>query len=710
MGKGFTDIFVREEDSLVFCYRSGMTVYEESLSRGQLSSLGWNAAGFTLNVLEDYPSYLDPRALEKACVFGFEVNGKTLRGGWEKLGYSVSESENGKEIALELTSTLAPVAVAVYTAVDGTAVITRRLEIKNRGEAKLAVSNITIMGGGMDKITRWNEYVAEQDESKLYSLGYFERCHHLNEGQFRWHDVPVVRQTVSSGYERDRFRHPMFMLRNNAFGTLWYAQLAYSGAYAFDIDVSTDNPDYTALSSFACRLDGDNPTVILGSGESYITPALHIGFVSGDLDDAVNEMHEHTRKSVFTLPPARGINYGLVEGGMGPERVMTVEASKHFIDTIAYVGGETFIVDAGWYCPLGKATAEWWHRVGDWEYDKELYPNGIEEIRDYAHEKGLLFGMWAEIERAGTMSRVYKEHPDWFIYANGERTTVLDVSKPEVVDFMEKSITHLIEDYKIDLYRLDYNVDHKHWHYFNERGEAGLARYFDNLCAMFERLRRKYPDVVFENCASGGARTDLGLVSRFTHTWVTDHNSQPRATAITNGMTMVLPPEYVDRLASGMGSHQWGSLDAIVRHTLFGRPTTNDYNCVGSESNPDQLDFVKHCYDIYKTVIRPFAPTGKIYHHTPEAYDRQTKGTLVLERAAADKSAGVVGIFRLCGDNEPVTLVYPKGIDKSACYEVTFDNSGETIALSGYELSKGIRVELLHNISSELIIYRKREK
>ena len=708
MEKGFCDVLVRNEGAPIFCYRSGMTVYEEGFSGGILSSFGWNGAGFTLNVLEDFPSYLKPSELGRSEVFSFEAGGQTLRNGWICDGYEVKEKEGGKECVLRLKSTLKPVCVKVHTFVDGTAVIERWLEIENVGTSDITIGNVAIMSGGLDRIEKWNEFQKEQDAYKLYSLGYFERAQHLNEGAFRWHDVTNVRHTISSRYERDRFRHPAFMLKNNAFGTIWFVQLAYSGPYAFDIDVNTDNEAYYANSTFRCRMDGDNPTYILGKGESCVTPVVHIGFMNGDLDDIVNEMHSHVRKSVFTIPSARGINGGLIEGGMGPERLMSVEASKHFIDTISAVGAETFIVDAGWYCPPGKATSEWWKRVGEWNYDHDLYPNGIEEVRSYAHSKGLLFGMWAERERAGEMSSIHANHPDWYIVANGVRTTVLDASNPEVIEFMEKSIEHLIEDYKIDLYRLDYNVDYKHWNYFNKKGENGASRYYENIYAMFKRLRAKYPDVVFENCASGGARTDLGFVQNFTHTWVSDHNSQPRATAITNGMTMVLPPEYVDRLASGMGSHQWGRIDAIVRHTLFGRPTTNDYNCVGSKMNPQQIEFVRHSYDIYKSVIRPFAPTGKIYHHTPEAYAKKEFGTLVLERSAQDKSAGVVGIFRTCGETEPVTVVYPKGVAMGALYEVTFDNSGETVTLSGYEMQKGIRVEIGSNMETELIIYRRK--
>jgi hypothetical protein len=124
--------------------------------------------------------------------------------------------------------------------------------------------------------------------------------------------------------------------------------------------------------------------------------------------------------------------------------------------------------------------------------------------------------------------------------------------------------------------------------------------------------------------------------------------------------------------------------------------------------NSEQIEFVRHSYDIYKNVIRPFAPTGRIYHHTPEAYERQTKGTVILERAAKDNSAGVIGIFRLVGDNDDITVVYPKGVDMSADYNVTFDNSGAQVRISGYAMvSDGIKARIGQNLASELVIYEK---
>ncbi len=81
---------------------------------------------------------------------------------------------------------------------------------------------------------------------------------------------------------------------------------------------------------------------------------------------------------------------------------------------MAYIGCEAFIVDAGWFCPPGEQMSRWYELNGSWIPDKDRYPGGIGELRDYCHEKGMKFGLWMEPERPGTASAVYKEHPEWF--------------------------------------------------------------------------------------------------------------------------------------------------------------------------------------------------------------------------------------------------------------------------------------------------------
>ncbi len=715
-GKGFSDALLTSDGGTFICYRSGLMVCEEMMSGGRYVSAGWNGAGYPLNVLDKMPTRLRPVEFSMPQAFDIEADGASLTYSWKFKEFEKNREklENGTEVThavVTLENGAAPVIVRVHTILDGTSVFERYIVLENSGEKPLNISRLCVMGGALESMNRYGDWMGEKAPEKVYSLGYFEYAQWGHEGAFRWHDLDPEMTTVFGRYHRKRYRHPMFILRNNLTGTIYYAQLAYSGGYAMSFDLNVDSVDKSDDSislSYAIELDSVNPVIILQPWQSYKSPSVHIGMMNGELDDIVNEMHTHIRRSVFTLPPAgSGIPGGLVEAGMGPERVMDVAATKHFADTAALVGAETMIIDAGWYCPPGKQN-EWSQRAGDWSYNTELYPNGIEEIRDYIHSKGLLFGMWLDAERLGKASKAASEHPDWITKPyTGEESSLIDMANPEACAWVEKQIGHLIEDYKIDLFRLDWNVGCLQISYKKANGEPGTARYCEAAYAMYERLRRKYPHVVFENCAGGGGRTDLGFVKYFTHTWVSDWQIAPRSAAITNGMTMALPPEYVDRLVSGMNSHTVASLDFMVRHTLFGRPTTNDYNPVGSKFNPGQIEFVKHSFDLYKTYVRPYACEGKIYHHTPEIYGRQPGGVCILERSDKDATVGIIGIFTLANTRGEEIRVYPRGIDVSKKYEILFDNDRRKSIVSGYSMrNEGIRIHIGKSLSSELLAYR----
>ena len=226
---------------------------------------------------------------------------------------------------------------------------------------------------------------------------------------------------------------------------------------------------------------------------------------------------------------------------------------------------------------------------------------------------------------------------------------------------------------------------------------------------MYARLRARYPQVVFENCAGGGGRTDVGFVRQFTHTWVSDWNRAPRSLAVANGMTMALPPEKVDRLVSGMDCHTRADLDFQLRVTLFGRPTTNDYNPIGSAANPGQLARVRHAFELYKGFIRPLGRDALIFHHTPVLGGVQPGGICVLERAAYDRTRAVIGAFRLSGGAPDEAVVYPRGLSSALSYRVTLDNSGDQFEVSGRELTQsGLRIRLTHALTSELVLLEAR--
>lgn len=702
--KDFAEIEFNNNERPVFSYRSGLAVFEEAFDAGRLVSLGANAAGYMQNVLEIIPSYLDFEEFRRPQSFHLEVDGSSLDSSWEFTGFEKT-SENGfvhGKIGLFCKS--AGIRAVVHTVLDSTAVAVRYITVKNESGRSVKISGFSPISGGVEIIRDFADYGCDE----IYSLGYFDSSYYLREGLFRWHTLPNAGYSFSGKFTRARHRHPAFFLRNNLSGEILSCQLAWSGAYDFRFELNLDESD--ARLSFDAALDGQKPLSVLSPDEEFRFPEIHIGLVHGSLDDAVNEMHRHTRKSVFTFPDARGLG-SIVECGLGAEHPLGIENIRHFADTAEKIGAEALIVDAGWYCDKGRGIEDWGEKAGDWFMNKTLYPNGFDEARDYIHSKGLLFGLWVEPERLGPLSAEFaKGHKTIKLAEKGNRDSgVLDLTDSAEAEWMEKEICRVIDEYKVDLFRLDYNIDNYTIDYVAEKDGiscCGALGYYAVLYSVFERLRKKYPDVVFENCAGGGARTDLGMLKNFQHTWVSDNQVLPRAVAITNGMTMVLPPERVDRLASGMGGHATGSFALQVRQILFGRPTFNSFNPDGSAFNPNQIDFVRHSVDIFKKYIRPYAADGLIFHHTPEIYGEQPRGLAIMERCGSDRACGVIGVFALSNEPEQTVRVKPKGIDASKKYSVTFDNTGASAVVDGFELiNSGIAVSLPSSLSSELIIY-----
>lgn len=714
----YTNIFLRNAPEPVYCYRSGLTVYEERFLDGTLVPGGWNAAGYPLNVLSNYPTNIDLNRVAEPSSFHIELDGETMDYNLQVKDFESIVKEDGcEEAILTLTSQVKSVEIKVHTLLDGTAMITRWLEVCNLSDEEVAVSRLSVFCGVLEQM---KDYRAEDPDvlaEEIYQLGYFGRDGWGAEGDLGFRTLPFDKTTISGRFERMRYRHPAFFLKNKLSGLLFFGQLAWSAGYEFSFDYIAEHGEKETTLVLDMAVTGYNPLRLIAPGESFVSPKAHLGVVFGDLDDAVRETHTHLRRSVLNLPEANA-DACLVGSGMGPEHDMSVETTMRFADQMAAMGAEVFIIDAGWYCPPNKET-EWWSRTGDWQADKERYPKGIAEVRDYIHAKGMKFGMWMEAERVGDQTECFKEHPDWFTKLPVGTTTpgFLDFTNPQAAAWAEEEIARVIQEYRLDLFRIDYNIGSAQYFYLREaqnqsagigkrkRTEYGTVKHYEAVYAMYQRLKRRFPDVIFENCAGGGGRTDLGMMQAFNHSWVSDQQNAPRSLYITSGMTLVLPPERVDRLVAGMGCHGHGSLELQMRNAMLGHLTLNVFSPAAASYNPRQLAFIEHSVAIYKNFIRPFLPKADMYHYNAEVAQARKEGYQALELVSQDKNKAAVTIFRLPGASTAPVKLLLRGLDLGKKYQVTMDNTGSRAIVGGWELSThGLTTMPLCAMTSELVL------
>jgi len=703
MNKSFTDIkSFDEKNQKIFCYRSGTAILEEIFQDGVLYSAGTNCAGYPLNVLSNCNTRLNPFDFCEPFSFNAVIDGVSVCRNLKFIEFNVSD--DGCKSEAIFSDSADELIFYINTTVDGTNVFTRNISIENKGSAEHKISRLVIHGGGLEKTDyRDCAYYDIHNGKNQYDIGYFRNSHWGREGEFEFTPLAEGTTCVDCKFGADRFRHPAVFLRNNINGNMFFIQCGWSGGvrFSFNNDSATSS-DSSAL-SYAVELTGYSPLYILKSGKKFISPEIHFCVVHGDLDSAVNESIKHIRKTI--IPDEVDLSVG---GGMGAEHDMSVETSISFATQLHEMGAEVFIIDAGWACPPNEEM-QWYQYNGLNRINEDRYPNnGLAKIREHCRNIGMKFGMWMEPERFGNKSGIKERHPNWVtknIYEN-ENIGFLDFTNPEVVEWVESEISYIIENYQLDLFRLDYNVDGREAFGFNNDGECISLRHYSNIYSMFERIRKKYPTVVFENCAGGGGRTDLGFMKNFNHTWVSDNQKMPRSTEITNGMTMVLPPERVDRLFAGMGCHVTGDMKSHIRNTMLTHMSLNVIAPTVLCVNSDLMSEIKDSVKMYKDEIRPVLPNSKIYHHTPTRSDVLKNGFTCLEITSENKEKGFISVFSTTESTVNEIIIKPKGINKALNYSVYLDNEHEEYTVSGRELSAcGIQINLNTSLTSEFIKY-----
>lgn len=705
----FYDVYYQQGKNPVFCYRSGLLTYEETLMNGVLVSSGYNTAGYPLNVLSNFPSRNNVLNIAEPSSFNIEIDGQSLDYNLDFVDFESFKNQNTTECILTLESKIKPIKLKIHTILDGTQMFTRYIEIENLSDYNICLSRLSLLSGCIEQKNR-RQLTDDNEVNGIYSVGYFGNDAWGREGEFIWRDLTPDTFSFNCRFGRDRFRHPLIFIKNNLTGSMFFSQIGWSGGCRFTVDYNAvaDKSDITLC--FNAEIVSHNPLTVIPPKSIFKTPEVHMGSISGGLDDAVNEMHSHIRKSVLDLPEASASSC-LVGAGMGAEHDMSVETTKAFMRQFAEMGAEMFYIDAGWQCPPAEE-AEWHKYNGINVPNNVRYPNGIKELSDYCHSLGMKFGLWVDIENLGQHSKCFNEHPEWRAgNIFGDKTNnLIDLSNPDAAEWAETELSRIISEYGLDLLRVDHNISYRDYFAMRDTGtgisECVSIKHSKAVYKMYRNLKRKFPDVIFENCAGGGGRTDLGMMKNFNHTWVSDWQKAPRSVMITNGMTLALPPERVDRLFAGMGGHEFGSLDLQMRNVMLTHMSLNVIAPATANINPVQMDFVKHSVDIYKNFIREFLPESLIYHHTPDTALCLKNGFSALEISSEDNKKGVLAVFTLGKGKDNDFLVIPKGINPSFNYTVTLDNSDSTFKISGYELIKGIRINIPSALSSELILYK----
>jgi len=688
---------------------SALMVCDEELVSGHWVNRYWTSTG---QIKPDF--HLTGQAERRAGLpvdsFQLGIEGQDLAGTWQWVqAEQKTAAADHVETIVELRSTARPITVRLHTQLTGGPVMARWLEIVNTGNKPTAITRVSPWSGLLWETDGYTERVAARSETP-FEVATAKLDDWGREGA--WAFDPVANGTVTAQGTRGKsgWGHPTFFARNRATGEWFVASLAWSGNWALHVTGAADEAHNRARLFFDLGPAAADPVLrVIEPAETVKSPETHLLLLRSDLDHVIQALHEHVRRDVL-LPPVPGREYQIESNHRGYIVDHESEAGlKREIDIAAAMGAEEFLIDAGWY---GPEPNRWADNVGDW-YAGAWLPRDVTPVREYARQKGLLFGLWAEVESVGAASKLRQQHPDWILTRNGEPVAggrQLDLSNPAVEAWVEAEIARMIQKYDLDMYRLDYNNTVEQGGNRLRDGflENTQWRHVEALYRIFDHIHQRFPRVILQNCAGGGGRLDYGILHRFHNTELSDWLRAPRGLKILNGMTWLLPPEILLRTfgTESGGLEGDGDIDLQLRATLLARPIFRGISPTLEELNPLLAQKIRDGAAEFKQTIRPIMVSSRVYHHTPVVPMMEPSPWVVLEYATPDARRAVAGLFRTAQSGDPVFRFYPRGLDLSRNYAVKFSNSGQTVEMRGAELlQSGIPVRLDAALTSELLIF-----
>ena len=274
-----------------------------------------------------------------------------------------------------------------------------------------------------------------------------------------------------------------------------------------------------------------NKKLTLKAKESFRTPELALTYSKDGLSGSSRNFHAWARKhKIANGATARKI---LLNSWEGVYFDINQEGMDQMMSDIQSMGGELFVMDDGWFgdkYPRNKDNSS----LGDWMVDARKL-RGIEGLIADANKHGIKFGIWIEPEMANTTSELYEKHPEWVLKApnreivlgRGGTQVVLDLSNPEVQDFIFGIVDNLMTTYpEIDYIKWDANMsilNHGSQYLPSDQQSHMYIEYHEGFKKVCERIRAKYPDLTLQACASGGGRANYGVMPYFDEFWVSDN-------------------------------------------------------------------------------------------------------------------------------------------------------------------------------------------
>ncbi len=409
----------------------------------------------------------------------------------------------------------------------------------------------------------------------------------------------------------------------------------------------------------------------LEAGESFQAPEAVLVYSDEGLGKMSRTFHDLYRNHLIRSSykekgrPVLINNWEATYFDFDTDRLISIakEASK--------LGIEMFVMDDGWFGHRENDASS----LGDWYLNEKKLPGGLKYLSDEIHKLGMKFGIWFEPEMISPDSRLYEEHPDWALQLKGRMPSrarnqyVLDLSRPEVTDYVYKCLSSILHSADIEYVKWDMNralADAGSSSLLPDRQGEVLHRYMLGVYELQERLITEFPDLLLENCSSGGGRFDPGMLYYSPQIWCSDDTDAIERLQIQEGTQLLYPVSAIGAHVSDCPNHIAGRVTPFETRGIVALAGTFGYELDVTKISEKERQLIPGQIRAYKKYA-PLIQKGDYYriasYRENHLYD-------CYEIVSKDKSQAVLFFVQVM--NEPSMRsrkIKLQGLDEHALYE-----------------------------------------
>lgn len=577
-----------------------------------------------------------------------------------------------------------------YTIFTDRAVITRSVKIRNETGETIKLEKAASFQLDFAHTRRFDEVIALPGA-------------HVNERQ-------ISRQSVLSGTKVFESRRGTSSHHMNNFIALVHhhttentgeaigLQFVYSGNHSFELEKDQINQLRVVGGINSHRFSWE-----LNAGQSFQTPEMILSYSSQGLNKMSQIHHELLRERIargrhqFAERPILVNNWEATYFDFNSEKI------KAIIDEAKELGIEMFVLDDGWF---GKRDADN-SSLGDWfEYEGKL-TNGLREIADYAHSKGLKFGLWFEPEMISVDSELYRTHSDFLMQELGRMPSasrsqhVLDFTRLDVRQTIEKQMRKILDTIPLDYIKWDMNRSLSDVYSITldpqRQGEVA-HRYMLGLYELLEHLITDYPEILWEGCSGGGGRFDAGFIYYMPQSWTSDNTDAVERMKIQYGTSLAYPISSITAHVSAVPNHQTDRSTSLKTRGETAMSAVFGYELDLTKLSPEEKKQVKDQIISYQT-IRPVIQYGH-YYRLASPFEENIAAWMFV---SPKQDEAIVFLGRILASAQPAFHeVYLMGLDDEALYQEQTSKrifSGAelmTVGLYFPDFQGDFQTELLH--------------